>query len=92
MQSKRGTEGSIRKALRCKESGALKARSEKRYGAKKDGHWRLDQKSVTVQRNMVHGLWVKNHVRVRPSGFIIVVAFLTQHHYISTSLHRDITT
>ena len=43
--------------------GCLEARSEKRYGAKEGGHWRLDQKNVTAQRNMSHGLWVTKHVR-----------------------------
>ena len=52
MQRKRGTEGSIRKTLRLKESGILKVRSEKRYGAKKGKHCKFDQKSVTVQRSI----------------------------------------
>ena len=58
MQRKTGIEGSIRKALRCKESTTLKARSEKRYGAMRGRHCRFDQKSVTVQRSNNIETWM----------------------------------
>ena len=42
-------EGPFRKALQCKENGARKARSEKRYGARKGISRMSDQKSVTAR-------------------------------------------
>ena len=51
-----GNGGSIRKTLQCKESGALKARSEKRYGAKNEGHSGLSDKleGFTRTRLLTH--------------------------------------
>ena len=71
------------------------------------GAWRLDQKNVTVQRKGGVGGSIgkkrygaeKEESRfmgqkpcpVRPAGFIIVVAFRSQHHYAITSSHHNIT-
>ena len=75
----KGTEGSIRKTLRCKERGALKARSEKRYGAKKEESRLMGQKPCPVEALKLHNC----------GRFAITTSL---HHYITTSQHHNMTT